>query len=234
MDYSTFLMDLATLTILEIILGIDNLVFIAIVSNRLPVSQQQLARRLGLALALLARYLLLMMIMWIVQLKQPLFSFLSHEYSGRDIFMFLGGLFLLIKGTWEIHNEMEPPKEGTKHVRKVAGFFFWTIVQIIIFDLIFSLDSILTAVGLTSHIWIMMIAITIAVILMIIASNPLSKFIQKHPTIKMLALSFLLLIGVVLIADGLGFYIPRSYIYSAIFFSFFVEGLNAYRRKRLG
>ncbi|EKD92169.1 MAG: TerC family integral membrane protein [uncultured bacterium] len=235
MDYGALLIDLITLTALEIILGIDNLVFVAILSNRLPKSQQCLARRTGLILALFARYGFLLAIIWIVQLKNPLFNFLSHTVSGRDIFMFLGGLFLLVKGTWEIHNEIEPrsiEKEKSKKEKRY-NIFWLTIIQIIIFDLVFSLDSILTAVGLTTHLWIMMIAITIAMVLMILSSNPLSIFIQKHPAVKMLALSFLLLIGVVLISDGLGLHIPRAYIYCSIFFSLFVEALNAYRRKKI-
>ncbi|MCX7124707.1 MAG: TerC family protein [Gammaproteobacteria bacterium] len=219
------------MTLLEIVLGIDNLVFIAIVSSRLPAATQKLARRVGLSLALFGRFLLLLMIMWIIKLSTPLFSLYTHSFSGRDIFMILGGIFLLVKATWEIHHELEP--EDTHNPKKRKNItFFSAIIQIIIFDIIFSLDSILTAVGLTKKIWIMMIAITIAVFIMLIASEPLSRFIDRHPTIKMLALSFLLLIGTVLIADGFGYFIPRGYIYFSIFFSLMIEFLNQRRTRR--
>lgn len=231
MDLFQIAINLATLTLLEIVLGIDNLVFIAIVSSRLPVATQKSARLLGLSLALLGRFLLLLMIMWIIKLNTPLFSFHTKSFSGRDVFMILGGIFLLVKATLEIHHELEP--ENTHNTKKRKNIkFISAIIQIIIFDIIFSLDSILTAVGLTKKIWIMMIAITIAVIIMLIASEPLSRFIDRHPTIKMLALSFLLLIGTVLIADGFGYFIPRGYIYFSIFFSLMIEFLNQRRTRR--
>lgn len=233
MDAAQFTITLATLTALEIILGIDNLVFIAIVSNRLPVAKQTSARRWGLSLALFGRLALLFMITWIIQLKAPLFQIHTKSFSGKDIFMFLGGAFLLCKATWEIHHEFQPtPDNNQSSHRKRIGFFS-ALIQIIIFDIIFSLDSILTAVGLTPHLWIMMIAICIAIIIMIIASEPLSAFINRNPSIKMLALSFLLLIGVVLIADAWGDAFPKGYIYSAICFSLFLEGLNTYRDRKL-
>jgi len=231
MEITAILINLVTLTILEIILGVDNLVFISIVSSRLPVSQQKLARRLGLLAALVGRYALLLMISWIIELNSPLFQLLSTEFSGRDIFMFLGGLFLLIKGTLEIHHEVNlqetPEREGKQYKN-----FLSVILQIMLFDLIFSLDSLLTAIGLTKEIWIMGVAITIAVILMILASEPLSRFINRHPSVKMLALSFLLLIGMVLVADGFGYDIPKGYIYFSICFSLLVEMLNTVRNKK--
>jgi predicted tellurium resistance membrane protein TerC len=232
MSFFEVTVNLGTLTILEIILGIDNLVFIAIVSNRLPQPQQKSARRWGLALALIGRFALLLAIMWIIKLSEPLFSVFAKTFSGRDIFMILGGLFLLVKATLEIHQECEPEDSEKRQKRKSIGFVS-AIIQILIFDLIFSLDSILTAVGLTKHLWIMMIAIVIAVFIMVLASEPLSRFIKEHPTIKMLALSFLLLIGTVLVADGFGYAIPKGYIYFSIFFSLFLEGLNTYRNKRI-
>lgn len=231
MDLFQIGMSLATLTVFEIVLGIDNLVFIAIVTHRLQASKQKSARRVGLSLALFGRFALLFMIMWIIQLNSPLFFFYEKSFSGRDIFMILGGLFLLIKATWEIHYELEPQKEKKNNKTKKHIGFFSAIVQIIIFDIIFSLDSILTAVGLTKELWIMMIAITIAIFIMLILSEPLGRFIHKHPTIKMLALSFLLLIGTILIADGFGYVIPKGYIYFSIFFSLIVEFLNEYRMK---
>lgn len=232
MDLFQLAINLGTLTLLEIILGIDNLVFIAIVSNRLPQVKQKFARRLGLALALFGRFALLLAITWIIKLSTPLFTVHSKTFSGRDIFMLLGGLFLLVKATMEINNELEPEKT-VKQTKKKHLKFISAIAQILIFDIIFSLDSILTAVGLTTHLWIMMIAITIAVFMMILASEPISRFIQTHPSIKMLALSFLLLIGTVLIADAFGYSVPKGYIYFSIFFSLFLESLNIYRRKRI-
>lgn len=232
MDLFQLAINLGTLTLLEIILGIDNLVFIAIVSNRLPDHKQEVARRVGLSLALLGRFSLLLMIMWVIQLSTPLFSVASKHFSGKDIFMFLGGVFLLVKATMEIHQEFEPGDHKGKVKKRKHIRFFSAIIQIVIFDIIFSLDSILTAVGLTKQLWIMMVAITIAVIIMLLASAPLSQFIHKHPSIKMLALSFLLLIGVVLVADAFGYAIPKGYIYFSIFFSLFIESLNIYRNHR--
>jgi predicted tellurium resistance membrane protein TerC len=227
-----FIINLGTLTLFEIILGIDNLVFIAIVSQRLPSKRQKSARRVGLFLALFGRISLLLSIMWIIKLSAPLFTLLDHSFSGRDIFMFLGGGFLLAKATWEIHHEIESPDSQDKVAPKKHISFLSAIVQIIIFDIIFSLDSILTAVGLTKHLWIMIIAIVIAIIIMLLATEPLSRFIKKHASIKMLALSFLLLIGTTLIADGFGYDIPKGYIYFSIFFSLFIESMNIIRKKR--
>lgn len=232
MSVVEFIINLLTLTALEIILGIDNLVFIAIVSNRLPRDKQQSARRWGLSLALFGRFALLLMITWIIRLNAPLFDLFAKSFSGKDVFMFAGGVFLLIKATWEIHHEVEPEESDKKLFSKKHIGFFSAIIQIIIFDIIFSLDSILTAVGLTNYLWIMMIAILIAVIIMLIASEPLSAFIQQNPSLKMLALSFLLLIGTMLIADAFGYSIPKGYVYFSICFSLFLEALNTYRDRR--
>ncbi|MDF2867879.1 MAG: hypothetical protein K0S11_1349 [Gammaproteobacteria bacterium] len=222
--------SLLALSVLEIVLGIDNLVFIAILSNRLPKHQQSLARRLGLLFALATRLLLLGSVLWLVGLTKPLFTLFGEAVSGRDIFLIIGGLFLLFKGTREIHSEFEESAEVS--FKRVAAGFLGIVMQIAIMDIIFSLDSILTAVGMTQNFWIMAAAILIAIACMVIASDPLSEFINSHPSVKMLALSFLLLIGMVLVADGMGFAIPKGYIYFAISFSIFVEILNTLLAKR--
>lgn len=232
---SDVLLSLLTLTFLEIVLGVDNLVFISIVSSRLPQHQQKLGRRIGLLFALVTRLLLLASVLWIIGLTKPFISFWNYTFSGRDLFLILGGLFLLYKSTAEIHTEFEgeSPLDPGGHKTKRASLN-WVIAQIALLDIVFSLDSIFTAVGMTQHYWIMATAITIAVITMIFASEPLSRFIMQRPTIKMLALSFLLLIGTVLIADGFKFHVPREYIYFALSFSVLVETLNqliARRRK---
>lgn len=222
--------SLLTLSLLEIVLGVDNLIFIAILSNRLPKHQQPLARKLGLSFALLTRLLLLASVLWLVGLTKPLFTIFGNEFSGRDLFLILGGIFLLFKGTQEIHNEFE---ENTElNLKRVASSFLGVITQIAIMDIIFSLDSILTAVGMTQNFWIMATAVLIAIIIMIMASDPLSEFINRHPTVKMLALSFLLLIGMILVAEGMGYTVPKGYIYFAISFSVFVEILNNLLTKR--
>lgn len=218
------IISLLALITLEIILGVDNLVFISILSTRLPEAQQKAARRLGLFMALLMRLLLLAGAVWLVHLTQPLLTVLNHSFSFRDLFLLFGGLFLLVKGTWEIHREID----NVGRIKKATTYakFGVVIAQIMLFDMVFSIDSILTAVGLTQHFSIMAIAIIIAVIVMMIASEHIHYFIQKYPTVKMLALSFLLLIGTVLVADGLSFHVPRGYIYFALFFSLMVETLN--------
>lgn len=226
------LISLLALVTLEIILGIDNLVFISILSSRLPQAQQKMARRVGLLLALITRLLLLASAVWLIHLTQPLFTVFNHGVSCRDLFLFFGGLFLLTKGTFEIHKEIDSASRAPLKVRYAA--FVTVIVQIALFDILFSLDSILTAVGMTPHFVIMALAIIIAVIVMIIASEHIHYFIQQYPTIKMLALSFLLLIGTVLIADALSFHIPRGYIYFALFFSLLVETLNNIMHHRRG
>lgn len=226
------LVSLLTLTLLEAILGIDNLVFISILSSRLPASQQKKARRLGLLLAWAIRLLLLLAVVWIIRLTYPLFTLFKITFSWHDLFLIAGGLFLLAKGTHEIHTEIERVAQPFK-IKSYANFYL-VILQIGLFDIIFSLDSILTAIGLTQRYWVMATAITIAIILMLLASEPLTRFIHKHATIKMLALSFLLLIGIVLIADGFHVEIPRGYIYFAVCFSLLVETLNYFiSRKKI-
>ncbi len=228
--------SLITLTILEIVLGIDNLIFISVVSARLPVHQQARARRVGLSLALIFRIGLLASIVWIVGLTQPIFSVGDFDFSWRDAILFGGGLFLLAKGTMEIHATVEG--EGDDHAAgggRMAVTFAGVIGQVIVLDIVFSLDSIITAVGMTQNLPVMIIAVVIAMIIMMLASEPVSNFIQRHPTTKMLALSFLLLVGMALVADGLHFHLPREYLYFAIAFSMGVEVLNllaAARRRR--
>lgn len=228
------IMDIAfsfiTLVILEVVLGIDNLIFLAIISQQLPKHQQKRARQIGLTLAWVMRLLLLASAIWVTKLILPLFTLFGTAFSGRDLFLLAGGLFLLVKSTQEIHLEIEPIKTK-KQLTGSSNAFGWTVVQIALLDIVFSMDSILTAIGLTRRFWLMIVAITIAIIAMIFASEPLSTFIERHPTIKMLALSFLILIGMVLIADGFEYHIPRGYIYFSMSFSLFVEFLNILRRR---
>jgi predicted tellurium resistance membrane protein TerC len=225
------LLSLVTLTILEIILGIDNLIFLAIISQKLPQSQQEKARKIGLTLAWVTRLVLLASVVWITKLTRPLFTVLGISFSGRDLFLLAGGLFLLVKATQEIHLELEPLPDKVLPLAK-SNYFSMIVGQIAILDIVFSLDSVLTAVGLTPYFWLMTVAVTIAILAMFFASDPLSRFVERHPTIKMLALSFLILIGMVLIADGFGSHIPRGYIYFAMGFSLFIECLNMLKRKR--
>lgn len=221
---------LLTLTFLEIVLGIDNIIFISIVTNKLPQDQQPRARTLGLALALIFRVLLLVFISYIIGLTEPLFSVASIEFSSRDLVLALGGLFLLAKSTSEIHHKMEgvEGKAPTTKTKKFAGI----ILQIILLDIIFSFDSILTAVGLTDHLIIMIIAVVIAIIIMMIFSGAVSTFINKHPTLQILALSFLILIGFMLMLESLHYEIPKGYMYFAVFFSLIVELINIRVRKK--
>jgi predicted tellurium resistance membrane protein TerC len=225
--------SLLTLTALEIVLGIDNLIFLSIVSGRLPEHQQRLARQIGLALALVGRIALLFSLTWIIGLTEPVLTILGFELSWRDLVLMGGGLFLLVKGTMETHHMLEGHEEGAA-VGTIT--FFSAVVQIILLDVVFALDSIITAVGLAQHLWVMITAVVIAMIVMLVAAGPVGDFVNRHPTVKMLALSFLLLVGVALIADGLHFHIPRGYLYFAIAFSAAVEGLNLWaasaRRKR--
>src|SRR6516162_8318730 len=222
-----------TLTALEIVLGIDNLVFIAITAARLPAERQNRARQIGLALALITRLALLASITWIIGLTRPLFDLFGRPVSWRDIVLITGGLFLLYKGTREIHEGLEGPgrkEEGGGGRTSFAG----VVAQIMLLDVVFSLDSVITAVGMANTLWVMATAIIVAVVIMLVASRPLADFVGRHPTVKMLALSFLLLIGMTLIADGAGFHVPKGYIYAAIGFSVAVEALNqiAARRRR--
>lgn len=223
--------SLLTLTILEIVLGIDNLIFISIASGKLPANQQAKAQRMGLALALITRLMLLASIVWVSKLATPLFTVSDFTVSWRDIVLFFGGLFLLVKGTLEIHATVEGHDEEGAPTRKAANFAA-VLIQIMILDVVFSLDSVITAVGLTDNLPVMMSAVIIAMLVMVFAATPTSEFIKRHPTTKMLALSFLLLVGTALIADGLHYHMPRGYLYFAIAFSMLVEGLNLVARHK--
>lgn len=221
---------LATLTALEIVLGIDNIIFISILVARLPAGQRNSARLAGLGLAMGMRIALLLSLAWIMHLTAPLFSILTEEISGRDIILIGGGLFLLAKSTFEIHNSLEGSEEHAQG-SQVASFG-GVLVQIAMLDIVFSLDSVITAIGMANDIPVMVIAIVIAILVMMIASRSIGEFIDSHPTIKVLALSFLVLIGVTLIAEGLDFHIPKGYIYFAMAFSVGVEMLNLRIRKK--
>jgi predicted tellurium resistance membrane protein TerC len=224
-------LSLVTLAGLEIVLGIDNLVFIAILTNRLPEARRPLARKVGLALALVTRLMLLAALAWIVTLTRPLFSVGGLDISWRDLILMAGGLFLLVKATHEIHNEVEGGPED-KGPRVAAATFGAIVAQIAVIDIIFSLDSVITAVGMADQLWVMVLAVVAAMAVMLVASTPLAEFVSAHPTIKMLALSFLLMIGVFLVADGLHFHIPKGYLYFSLAFSILVEGLNYWVRRR--
>jgi predicted tellurium resistance membrane protein TerC len=219
-----------TLTALEIVLGIDNLIFIAILVERLPRHQRFRGRTLGLGMALLTRLLLLFSLTWLMALTKPLFEVLGQAFSGRDLVLLAGGLFLLVKATGEIHTSLE----GELEVKSTSGGATMrsVILQIAVIDIVFSLDSVITAVGLVKEIEIMVAAIVVAMVVMVFAAGPISHFIERHPTFKMLALAFLILIGVVLVAEGFGFHVPRGYIYFSLVFSFAVEALNTRFRTR--
>ncbi|MCW3120862.1 MAG: hypothetical protein JWQ38_354 [Flavipsychrobacter sp.] len=234
--------SLITLTVLEIVLGIDNVIFISILSDKLPADQQEKGRKLGLAMAMITRILLLLSISWVMTLTQPIFN-LAHVFnidnevwveklaiSGRDLILIIGGLFLIYKSTSEIHHKLEGEDEIEDKVKVVS--FWGTIFQIMVLDIVFSLDSVITAVGMASHVQIMIMAVVIAVGIMMWASNSVAAFVNKHPTVKMLALSFLLLIGVSLLAEAFEQNIPKGYIYFAMAFSVLVEMLNLKMRKK--
>ncbi|MGE3180658.1 MAG: TerC family protein [Phycisphaerae bacterium] len=223
-----------TLASLEIVLGIDNIVFIAILTGKLPPEQQSRARKLGLLGAMGMRIVMLLGLGFIMGLTKPLFTFWGHEYSWKSVILIVGGLFLVAKATYEIHHRIGPDAEGTGPKKRVASFSA-AIAQIMMIDIIFSLDSVITAVGMAKHIEIMIAAVVVSVIVMMLFADPISHFIEKNPTVKMLALAFLVLIGVMLIADGMGHHVPKGYIYFAIAFSLFVEFLNiaASRRKKV-
>jgi len=222
---------LATLTALEIVLGIDNIIFISVLVGNLPENQRQRGRIIGLTLAMIMRLLLLFLLTWIIGLTKPLISIFTIDLSGRDLILIFGGLFLLAKSTHEIHNSLEIPAEE----KKTAGVSTFTsvIVQIALIDIVFSLDSVITAVGLVKQIPVMVAAIVISVVVMMIAAKPLGEFVDDHPTIKMLALSFLILVGVTLFAEGVGFLIPKGYIYFAMAFSVGVEMINIKLRSKM-
>jgi predicted tellurium resistance membrane protein TerC len=224
---------LVTLVVMEIVLGIDNLVFISILSNKLPPESRTKVRRIGIGLALVMRLVLLSTIAWIVGLTAPVFSAFDHAFSWRDLILIAGGLFLLWKATKEIHHTLDPVPSHDVLDKKapVVANLGAAVVQIILLDIVFSIDSILTAVGMTEHLPVMVIAVLVAVAVMLLASDPLANFIEKNPTIVMLALGFLLMIGATLIADGFGLHVPKGYIYAAMAFSGLVEGLNMLSRK---
>ena len=221
---------LLTLTALEIVLGIDNVIFLSIIVSRIPQPQAKRARQIGLLLALVFRILLLSLLVWLIGLTQPVLTVKDLEFSWRDIILIGGGLFLIGKATHEIHGEVEA-READEEQGAHASAFFWVIVQIIVIDLVFSLDSIITAIGMAQDLEIMIAAVVIACVVMYVSSGPVARFVAEHPTTKMLALAFLLLIGVALVADGFKFHIPRGYIYFAIVFSLAVELFNTLARR---
>ncbi|MBR0798853.1 TerC family protein [Bradyrhizobium jicamae] len=221
---------LLTLTALEIVLGIDNVIFLSVLVSRIPPAQARRARQIGLLLALLFRILLLSILMWLIGLTQPVISIMSAALSWRDLILIGGGLFLIAKATHEIHSEVEA-READEEARPNPRAFFWVIVQIIVIDVVFSLDSIITAIGMAQQIEVMVTAVVIACVVMYVSSGPVARFVAEHPTTKMLALAFLVLIGVALVADGFSFHIPRGYIYFAIAFSAAVEMFNVLAKR---
>jgi predicted tellurium resistance membrane protein TerC len=221
---------LLTLTALEIVLGIDNVIFLSVIVSRIPPAQAKRARQIGLALALVFRILLLSLLVWLIGLTQDIFTLRGMGFSWRDIILISGGLFLIGKATHEIHAEMEANEDENNAAPK-ASAFFWVIVQIIIVDMVFSLDSIITAIGMAQELEIMIAAVVIACLIMYLSSGPVARFVAEHPTTKMLALAFLVLIGVALVADGFKFHIPRGYIYFAIVFSAAVEFFNVLAKR---
>ena len=226
------LLALVTLTAMEIVLGVDNVVFIALLTGRLPARRQVSARRVGLTLALGIRILLLLAITWMMGLTRPLFSAAGQDVSGRDLILFGGGLFLIFKATREIYDKVEA--EHTERPRRAErAAFAWVIVQILVLDIVFSLDSVITAVGMANDVPVMVVAMTIAMLVMLVSMGAVSGFVERHPSVKILALAFLLLIGVMLVAEGTGRHVPKGYIYFAMAFSLFVELLNLrYHKKR--
>ncbi len=233
MEMLDIALSLCALIILEVVLGIDNLVFLSILTERLPRGDRKRARRWGLVFAWMSRLALLASAVWLVKMTTPFLIIGDLSFSLRDVFLLLGGGFLIAKATQEIHHEVDEEEQALPPVGSSATMTFRRVVtQVALMDIIFSLDSVLTAIGLTTRYWVMTAAITVAIVVMIWASEPVSEFIEKHPTIKMLALSFLILIGMVLVADGLAFHIPRGYVYFAMGFSLSVECLNLLKRAR--
>ncbi|MBB4657750.1 TerC family protein [Parvularcula dongshanensis] len=227
---------LATLIVMEVVLGIDNLVFISVLTNKLPEEKRRPARRIGIGAALILRLALLSLITVIIALEEDLFEAFGHGFSVRDLILIAGGLFLVWKATREIHESMEPETEHTAGVAKTTATMSVSaaVVQILLLDMVFSIDSILTAIGMTDFVPVMFIAVIVAVGVMFFAADPLGNFIARNPTVVMLALGFLLMIGMTLIADGFGFHVPKGYIYAAMAFSAFVEALNVFARRRKG
>ena len=223
---------LVTLTALEIVLGIDNIVFIAIMTSRLPADRRAAGRRLGLMLAMVMRILLLLGLTWVMRLTTPLFSLLGQVFAGRDLILLGGGFFLIAKATHEIHGQLEGAGRGGPDEAGTGAAFWPVVVQIGVIDIIFSLDSVITAVGMARQLWVMILAVVLAVAIMIVFSGAVGRFVGRHPTVRMLALSFLILIGVMLTAEGLGRHIERGYIYFAMAFSLMVEMLNLRLRKK--
>lgn len=223
---------LATLTALELVLGIDNIIFISILAARLPREQRDKARRLGITLAAVTRLGLLFTIAWIIGLTAPFFSVMGHEFSWRDLILIGGGLFLIAKATHEIHQKLEGASEPVTAADAVKASFASVIAQIMVLDIVFSLDSIITAVGMVDERWVMVAAIVISIVFMLMFARPIGDFVERHPTVKVLALSFLIMIGLVLIADGFGQHIPKGYVYTAMAFSVFVELINLWIRRR--
>jgi predicted tellurium resistance membrane protein TerC len=224
------LIALVTLTVLEVVLGVDNVIFISILSGKLPKPEQKRARRVGLVAAMLMRVALLFSITWMARLTAPLFKVMAQPFSGRDLILIVGGLFLIAKATYEVHERLEGESEHTSG--KAAASFGSVIGQVMVLDIVFSLDSVITAIGMANDLRVMVAAVVLAVLVMLVAAEPISGFVEEHPTIKVLALSFLLLIGVSLIADGLGQHISKGYIYFAMGFSVFVEMINIRVRKK--
>ncbi|WP_295518876.1 TerC family protein [uncultured Pseudomonas sp.] len=224
---------LATLIVMEVVLGIDNLIFISIITNKLPAQQQHNARRIGIGLALIMRLGLLGTVAWIVQLTEPVIEVFGKSFSWKDLILIAGGLFLLWKATKEIHHNVDPEPDSalTKGGEVATLGFSSAIVQILLLDLVFSVDSIITAVGMTEHLPVMVIAVVVAVTVMLLAANPLATFINNNPTVVMLALGFLIMIGMTLIAEGFGAHVPKGYIYAAMAFSALIEGLNMLSRR---
>ncbi|MGV1769956.1 TerC family protein [Agrobacterium vitis] len=223
---------LVTLIIMEVVLGIDNLVFISILTNKLPEGQRDKARKIGIGLALVMRLGLLGTVAWIVQLTTPVFTLFGHGFSWKDMILIAGGLFLVWKATKEIHHSVDPVDKEGDFIGTATTTMGAAIGQILLLDLVFSVDSIITAVGMTEHVVIMVIAVVFAVTVMLLAANPLGRFIEKNPTVVMLALGFLMMIGMTLIADGMGFHVPKGYLYAAMAFSALVEGLNMMARRK--
>jgi len=222
---------LVTLVVMEVVLGIDNLIFISILTNKLPVEHRKRARQIGISLALVMRLALLGTVAWIVKLTNPIFTALGHDFSWKDLILIAGGLFLVWKATKEIHHNVDPEDHGEDFIASSATTTFASAIgQILLLDLVFSIDSIITAVGMTPHLPIMIVAVIAAVTVMLVAATPLANFIEKNPTIVMLALAFLLMIGTTLIAEGMGFHVPKGYVYTAMAFSALVEALNMFAR----